>query len=78
MFVIYFFNIFFIFRDIKTTAVYEAHKNEVKMEWSSLDSYLEHSIFKIPYHVDENGLKTTKYVETVGKNKIIYIKILKV
>ena len=48
------------------------------MEWSSLDSYLEHSIFKIPYHVDENGLKTTKYVETVGKNKIIYIKILKV
>ena len=48
------------------------------MEWSSLDSYLEHSTFKIPFHVDENGLKTTKFVETVGKNQIIYIKILKV
>ena len=48
------------------------------MEWSSLDSYLENSIFNIPYHVDENGLKTTKYAETVGKNQIIYIKILKV
>ena len=59
-------NFVLILRDIKTTDEYEAHKKEVKTEWSSLDSYLEHSIFKVPYHVDENGFKTTKHVETVG------------
>ena len=51
---------------MKTCDIYDAHKKKVKTEWCSLDSYLEHSIFNIPYHVDENGLKFTKYVETVG------------
>ena len=58
--------LFWFLRDMKTCDIYDAHKKKVKTEWCSLDSYLEHSIFNIPYHVDENGLKFTKYVETVG------------
>ena len=30
------------------------------MKWCSVDNYLEHSIFNVPFNVDENGLKFAK------------------
>ena len=48
-----------VYRDLKTNESYNIHIDEVNSEWKSLDCFIKHTKFDVPYYINENGVKTT-------------------
>jgi len=58
-------------RDMETDRKYKAHSAEVKSEWNSLDCYMAHANFNVPYYVNENGFKTAVAVEKLDEDTLL-------
>jgi len=59
-------------RDLKTNESYNIHIDEVNSEWKSLDCFIKHTKFDVPYYINENGVKTTTGVYKKLNKEILF------
>ena len=52
-----------IVRDLETIEKYDIHIDEVNLQWNSLDCFIKHTKFDVPYYINEKGMKTTTKVQ---------------